>query len=236
MTESPKRLNPSPSSIAMDDPRYPIWGRLFLCRVPRISFYSTGYLEQFGLHSSGNRGVDLELAKQPQLVYITINNMIELYEQSQLVSIVKQTDFKTIYEICQDYTFNAADKLSHARAVFQHNIPFVDLVKIDEFAEAVYQFAGHEYGNEFARTFLPKNLTEEVASLNSLFEAVDKRVKARHKRKDNKATIYDILSNANPQVLQEEVKSDADREPLPPRPSVRDLFLSYMGENGGDRL
>lgn len=234
MKESPKRQNPTPSSILMDDPRYPIWGRLFLCRVPRIAHYSTGYLEQFGLHSSGNRNVDLELAKQPQMVYITINDMIEYFHQSLRISIVKRDDVKIVYESCQDYTFGYAEKLN--KTVFGHNAPIQDLVKIDEFAEAVYQHAGHEYGKEFARTFLPEGVMGEIADLNKLFESIDKKVKNSGKKTDT-VTIYDTLSPQGAKAAAQAAKrtDELDREQLPARPSMRSLFLSYMDMNGNAR-
>jgi hypothetical protein len=235
MNEPPKRANPTPSSIPMNDPRYPIWGRLFLCRVPRIAYYSTNYLENFGLHTSGNQNVDRELAKQLHPVYITINDMIEYYHQGQRVSIMKQEDVKLVYEICQDYTFTYAERLN--RTVFTHDVPFVDLIKIDEFAQAVYEYAGHEYGEEFARTFLPDNVMKDIVDLNKMFDAVDKRLKTRGKAKEDHYTVHTAFSPKTKKSNEEERKSEEDRPKLPERPSMRDLFMSYMDRSGiGDRL
>lgn len=237
MNQSPKKPNPSPSSIPLNDPRYPIWGRLFQCRVPRIATYSTQYLEKFGLHTSGNQAVDRELAKAPVLVYITINDMVEYYHTSQRVSIVKQADVKLVYEICQDYTFNYAERLN--KSVFSHDVPFADLIKIDEFAEAVYQFAGHEYGTEFARTFLPQNVMKDVVDLNKMFEAIDNKVRNKGKVKEDHYTVHTQYSPQASRKATEETKraSEDDREKLPERPSMRDLFLSYMDNSGiGGRL
>lgn len=236
MNPTKKRVNPTPSSIPMNDPRYPIWGRLFMCKAPRIAYYSTAYLERFGLTTSGNQNIDREMARQPQLVYLTINDMVEYYNQTQCISIVKQNDVKTIYEICQDYTFDYADRLH--KSVFAHDVPFGDLVMLDEFAEAVYQHAGHEYGKDFARTFLPKGVMDEVADLNKMFEAIDNKVRNRHKAKEDHYTVENIYSpNQQRKVEIDEVKMDTDRAPLPPRPSMRDLFMSYMDNSGyGDRL
>jgi hypothetical protein len=235
MNPSPKRVNPTPSSVPVNDPRYPIWGRLFLCRVPRIAYYSTGYLEDFGMHSSGNQNVDRELAKQPQLVYITVNDMIEHFNQSQRISIVKQEDVKTVYEICQDYTFNFGDRLN--REVFAHDVPFGDLIKIDEFAEAVYQYAGHEYGEDFARTFLPDNVMKDIVDLNAMFAAIDNRISKKAKAKEDHYTVNNIYSPNQQVKVQEEKKTDEERVVLPARPSMRDLFMSYMDNSGmGGRL
>lgn len=227
MRKKEVKPNPSPSSIPMNDPRYPIWGRVFLCKVPVISHYSTQYLEAYGLHTSGNKNVDLEQVKKSSTVYTTINAMVELYHQSQMVTIIKQNDLKTIYEICQDYTFDYAAKLN--RTVFHHNMPIEDLIKIDDFSEAVYQHAGHLYGKEFARSFLPEDYMKEVINLNKLFEAVDKKLADRGKvDKKNLHTHYDILSpntRARDEVI---VTNDIDREPLPERPSMRELFKTYI--------
>jgi flagellar biosynthesis component FlhA len=236
MTAKPQKANPSPSSIPINDPRYPIWGRLFMSRAPRIAYYGTKYLEEYGLHSSGNKNVDRELARQPQLVYLTINDLIEYYNQSQRISIVKQDDVKTIYEICQDYTFNYASQLN--KSVFSHDVPFNDLIKIDEFAEAVYQHAGYEYGTEYARTFLPQGVMQNALDLNKMFDAIDAKVRNRGKKKDDQYTVHDMYSpQAARKVVIEEVKSDEDRPALPERPSMRDMFMAYMDRNGvGDRL
>lgn len=230
MNQSPNRVNPSPSSIPFNDPRYPIWGRLFLCKVPRIAFYSTAYLEQYGMHTSGNRNVDRELAKQPQAVYITINDMIEHYHQSQRISIVKQEDVKTVYEICQNYTFDFADRLN--KDVFAHDAPFGDLIKIDEFAEAVYQYAGHEYGEDFARTFLPENVMKDIVDLNAMFAAIDNRISKKAKAKDDHYTVNNIYSPQQMRKVELEKAPDEERVELPARPSMRDLFMSYMEGNG----
>lgn len=221
--------NPNPSSIPVSDPRYPVWGRIWLCRVPRIAHYDTKYLETYGMHTSGSVKIDRALAMQQTEVYITINQMVEHYHQNTMVSIIKQKDVKAIYEICQDYTFDWADSLHGG--VLNYNIPFEDLIKIDEFAEAVYQYAGHEYGAEFARSFIPKEMMGGAIDMNAMFAAVDKRRKERGKHKVDPYTVRNIysppLKNGDVVVKEEEVRKE-----LPPRPSPRELFMSYMDRSG----
>lgn len=231
MTEQKKRPPPSPSSIPMDDPRYPIWGRVWYCRVPRIARYGTAYLERYGLPTSGNQNVDRELMKQQAPVYISIAQMVEYYHEHTMVSIIKRDDTKAIYEICQDYTFNWAKRVQNT--VFNHNVPFEDLVQIDEFAEAVYQYAGHEYGEEFARTFIPEGVQREIIDLHKMFEAVDNRVKNRGKEKHDAYTVRNKYSTV-PVSDQPMVEEQAEEKKLPERPSMRDIFLSYM-QNQGSR-
>lgn len=227
MTEKEVKPNPSPSSIPIDDPRYPIWGRLYLCKIPRIAHYSTAYLERFGLHTSGHQSVDVELMKQDQSVYITINQMVEYYHQNTRVTIVKRNDVRLVYEACQDYTFTYAERLD--RSVFASNFPVQDLVKIDEFAEAVYQHAGHEYGEEFARTFLPEGYMKEVRSLHQMFDAVDQRLKDRKKEaKTDTMTVYDRLLSNRKDKDDITVRTDIERERLPDRPSVKGLLMDFM--------
>lgn len=225
-TKSP----PSPSSVPPSDPRYPIWGRVFMCRIPRIAQYSTDYLERRGLPTSGIPSIDRALMSQLHPCYITINHMVELYHQHQMVSIIKQDDVKTIYEICQDYTFDWADQLK--RAVYTHNVPFADLIKIDEFAEAVYQHAAHQYGDDFARTFVPENVMKNAIDLNKMFDAIDKRVKNRGKEKTDTVSVANMYSPQSDRRRNQEVKQE-EKKDLPPRPSVRDIFVSYMDNFGG---
>ncbi|BDD79463.1 hypothetical protein [Burkholderia phage FLC8] len=228
MTEQKKRPAPNPSSIPFDDPRYPLWGRVWLCKVPRIARFGTAYLERYGLHTSGNQNVDRELMKQQAPVYIPIAQMVEYYHEHTMVSIVKRDDTKAIYEICQDYTFDWAKRIQST--VFNHNVPFEDLVQIDEFAEAVYQYAGHEYGEEFARTFIPEGLQREIVNLNAMFDAVDKRVRDRGKAKQDQYTVRNKYSTVP--VTDQPKPENVEEKKLPERPSMRDIFLSYMDRSG----
>lgn len=233
MTEQKKRPAPNPSSIPMDDPRYPLWGRVWYCRVPRIARYGTAYLERYGLPTSGNQNVDRELMKQAAPCYITIAQMVEYYHEHTMVSIIRRDDTKAIYEICQDYTFDWAKRIQST--VFNHNVPFEDLVQIDEFAEAVYQYAGHEYGEEFARTFIPEGVQREIIDLHKMFEAVDNRIKNRNKAKDDHYTVHNQYSPVR--RVDEKPAENQEEKKLPERPSMRDIFLSYMDRNGiNDRV
>lgn len=233
--EVKKKPNPTPSEVPLQDHRYPIWGRVFLCKVPRIAHYGVSYLERYGLPSSGNAKVDRELMGQMSPSYITIDQMVEFYHEQTTISIVHKHDVKTVYEICQDYTFDWARSVQ--RSTFTSRVPFADLVKIDEFAEAVYQYAGFEYGMEFARSFLPNNLQEEIADLNKMFEAIDKRVGAKKKEKHDHYTVYNQYSTKPKREVDNNVVYDEDRPKLPERPTVRDVFLSYMETGGfGGRL
>jgi len=218
--------NPSPSSIPLDDPRYPIFGRLFMCRVPRIAQYGTDYLKTYGIPTSGYKDVDLGLITKPELCYITINQMVEFYNDNQMVSIVKQDDVRIIYEICQDYTFDWAKRIKDN--VYIHTAPLEDLVKIDEFSEAVYQYAGHTYGNEYAKTFLPdfggKAISDEIQSLMNMYDSIDNKKKKLKEKKFADVTVKTKFSTETKKIV-ETIKEKIE---LPDRPSVRDIFLNYM--------
>lgn len=233
-TRQQRKPPPTPSSILPSDPRYPIWGRVFLCRVPRIVFYSTKYLESYGLPSSGSASIDRALASQPQSCYLTIDAMVEIYHQHHTVSISRQEDVKTIYEICQDYTFDWADRLR--TSIYTQNVPFQDLIKLDEFSEAVYKHAAHMYGNEFARTFLPEDVMKNALDMKKMFDSVDNRLRDRKKKDytNDGFTVASIFSNLPKKKSSAVVEEEKQRE-LPDRPSVRDIFVSYM-ENFGGRL
>ncbi|BAS04967.2 hypothetical protein [Ralstonia phage RSF1] len=173
------------------------------------------------------------MMKQAAPCYITIAQMVEYYHEHTMVSIIRRDDTKAIYEICQDYTFDWAKRIQST--VFNHNVPFEDLVQIDEFAEAVYQYAGHEYGEEFARTFIPEGVQREIIDLHKMFEAVDNRIKNRNKAKDDHYTVHNQYSPAR--RVDEKPAENQEEKKLPERPSMRDIFLSYMDRNGiNDRV
>lgn len=222
---------PSPSSVKITDPRYPIWGRIFQCRMPPIAHYSMQYLERYGLHSSGNDDIDRAMALKPVLCYITINAMVEYYHQSGTVRIVKQADVKTIYEICQDYIFDWADIMRHGTLAL--NVPFNDLIMIDEFSEAVYQYAQFEYGKEFARTFVNEEVQNNIKNFNDMFAAVDKKVKGEGTKKVDTVTVRNIFSSplTNRDLGVSTIEKDKKAD-MPERPSPREMFLSYMNRSG----
>ena len=220
--------NPNPGAVPLTDPRYPIWGRLFMCKVPRIAHYSTKYLETYGLPTSGNRELDRDLIMQPDYVYITINDMIEHYNRNTTISIVKQNDTKVVYELCQNYTFDWADRLH--KGVLAQNTPFEDLIRIDEFAAAVYEHAGHLYGVQFARTFIPEGVLKNAIDLQKMFDSVDKRIKDRNKEKEDH---YTVRNKYSPPIKNKE--ADHREKPpieLPERPSARSTIEAYMDKTG----
>lgn len=228
-----RRQNPSPSSVPLDDPRYGIWGRVFLCRIPRISTYTSEYIQRYGMHSSGHGTIDQGLVTQRTSAYITINRMVELFHEGYGIGIVRQEDVKVIYEICQNYTFDWAEQIT--KTVYTHNAPFGELIDLDEFTEALYKHAAHMYGKEFAKTFVPEDVMRNAADLNTLFEAVDKKVRTKKSGKNEhyvQDNIYAPKSvareKAQPKPVEEEIE-------LPDRPTVRDVFERYMSNTGDGR-
>lgn len=224
----------SPSMIPEDDPRFPIWGRLWRIRIPKIATYSTEYLEQVGLPTSGFKDVDIAIAKNPIPVWITINDMVEYYHEGTVVRIIKQKDVKEIYEICQRYTFDAAERIR--TQLYTATFPFEDLIKIDEFSEAVYQYAADEYGIEFIRTFVSEDFLKQADDLQSMFDAVDKRMKNRDKARADKYTVDNKFSPLAGTRLQQKTHYAGELKEIPARPSVRDLFLAYVQNGTGSRL
>lgn len=225
---SQAKKNPDPSMVPLKDPRHGIWGRIWKVRIPRIATYSTAYLQSVGIPSSGFADVDVGQMTALAHAYITINQMVEYYHSNVEVRIVKKEDVRSIFEICQDYTFTAAMKIRNG--AFAHEFPLEDLIKIDEFAEAVYQYAGHEYGKDkdFIRTFVPEGVMQQAIQIQSLFDSVDQRIKDRKKKKKDQYTVYTTFSGEDKRGL-EPMKYAGDVVELPPRASARDLFEHMLG-------
>lgn len=231
-----QKKNPSPSLVPMTDPRYPIWGRQWKSRAPRIAAYSTSYLQNVGIPSSGYADVDLGQMTKLDVVYLTINQMVEYYHSSVEVRIVNKEDVKSIFEACQDYTFRAAKLIRNGE--MPHMLPLADLIKIDEFAAAVYEHAGHEYGHdkEYIRTFMSEDLMKQALEIHTAFDSVDKHMKARKNKKRDHYTVFTELSGELRKNNQHREEQKAKFE-LPERPSVRDIFESVMsGSYGGERI
>lgn len=238
MTQAKKQyINPWPSEVPVDDPRYPIWGEIWKCRAPRMAAYSTSYLEHVGIPVSGFSDVDVAQMTKLDTCYLSINQMVEYYHTNVEVRIVNQHDLKPIFERCQDYMFRAA-RMIREHAVMEYEIPVEDLIKLDEFAAAVYEHAGHEYGHdkEFIRTFVSEGVMAQAMELNATFEAVDRKMKIRRTSKIDERTVYSKYSGN----LNEKHRTKEEEKPkyeLPERPSVRHIFDNMLGGmDTGSRL
>jgi hypothetical protein len=157
--------------------------------------------------------------------------MVEYYHSHTEVRIVKRDDLKAIYDICQDYTFEAAWRIKNG--AFANEFPLEDLIKIDEFAEAVYQYAGHEYGRDkdFIRTFIGEGVGQVALKFQNLFDAVDKKVKDRKKKRIDEYTVYTTLSGQDVRDARP-LESRGEKIELPPRASARDIFEDLVQRSG----
>lgn len=122
----------------MIDHTSPIFDTMYLygCYVPYGSTIPKDELETFGVRTTGVEELDERLMDTPTKVYITINNMIELYRDYYPVSIINTEQAQLVYESIIAYTGKWRTYLSTA-SMNRSTIPVDDLILMEEFASKV---------------------------------------------------------------------------------------------------
>jgi hypothetical protein len=116
-----------------------IFDRKFKCLVPQLDTTSKEYLKRFGMPSSGDKKIDMELANQLITTYKSIAEMVDLYSKGVNVRIPKISDCKLIYEFVEYHIVTWRNQLQ--RGLNNGQAPIDDLIAMDSFATAIYPYA-----------------------------------------------------------------------------------------------
>lgn len=120
-------------------PAYKIFHYLYRVYIPQHHLYTREYIEQFGIPSSGDSGVDRELANSKVLTRQTIAQMAELYNDGATMSLEDPSKSVEIYEVLKEHLRNWEAKVRNN--VFEIDIPMDDLRKLDELAGEIFKVA-----------------------------------------------------------------------------------------------
>ena len=96
------------------DTAWPIWHKLFMCRVRMIDTLSADYIKHFGMPATGIAEYDTEIPKEAVIRMLTINQMVEFYKKGVNVSVVNLKDTKIIYDFITDHLLAWKDKLNNS--------------------------------------------------------------------------------------------------------------------------
>lgn len=118
-----------------NDPTNDIFDTIYICFVHAMSVKSFGYVEEYGLRSSGVSFVDEEVFGGNEMVGLTINDMIEKQRDGYGFEIRDPTQGVNIYHVINDYLglFTRRDSLNH------HRTPDKDLDDLDALANFLYE-------------------------------------------------------------------------------------------------
>lgn len=140
-----------------------IWEYYYLVRVPELAATSVDYLKTYGTYITGDKGIDQALSNQWMTRQMTINNMIDLYRDGVQIKIVKESDVKEIYETIALHLEGWRSQLE--RGINIGDAPIEDLIAMDDFASAVYEFARHHLTRDTVNSIMAQRMAG-IARLN----------------------------------------------------------------------
>lgn len=125
------------------DPSIPsdeyIFNRRYMCMVNQLDTTSKEYLQLFGVHTTGDKGIDKEMANQWITTYKTIAEMAELFKDSKAVKVPKMSDCEAIYKSVEYHLSRWATTAK--TSIHTGSMPIDDLLLLDQFATAIYPYA-----------------------------------------------------------------------------------------------
>lgn len=109
----------------------------FLVDVQQIAMINPRYLEEFGLMSSGDAGIDARLQKSTTSVYLTINSVVEIRRKGYAVAV--RGNYDLMYEIIVGHIHDWLDIL---QMPFIYTPPpdIVDMQDLEFLAQDLYPY------------------------------------------------------------------------------------------------
>ena len=117
----------------------PLWDILYKVRMPYLQTTSVEYIKMFGMPTSGDKGTDLEMANQWITTYQSIASLTEHYSNGVSIKIVDPSDPKRIYEAVAAHLEAWKSQITYGINI--GGAPIEDLIKLDNFANAIYEHA-----------------------------------------------------------------------------------------------
>lgn len=137
-----------------------IWNKKFKCRVPYLKSLSIDKLKQFGMPDSGDPMVNRQMANEMVDRLLTINVMTEYFMNGVTVAVVDPKDTGIIYEYISNHLNFWLKQLEGSWNV--RGAPIADLIKLDEFANAVYKHAKYQFTQEIVDSVLHRKLSSHM--------------------------------------------------------------------------
>jgi hypothetical protein len=139
------------------DTAWYLFHKLFLCRVQAIQTVSIEAMREYGTPTSGDPDFDKQMQNERVDRALSIAQMVEYWEAGVTIGIADQKDTKVIYELISDHLNAWKNKLENELNI--RHAPIDDLVKLDNFANAVYRHAKYQFGTEYVESILHRKLS-----------------------------------------------------------------------------
>jgi hypothetical protein len=138
------------------DTRYYLWEKKFLCNVRYGDTFSVDRLKTQGIYTSGDPATDRAMMNSQNRFWLSINQMVEYYQQGVTVGVVNRADTATIYEYISNHINAFRREITMSFTL--HDIPLDDLILLDEFATTVYEHAKHQFTKEVAHDLIARRM------------------------------------------------------------------------------
>ena len=139
------------------DTRWPLWNRLFLCRVPFMQTMSKDYIRIHGVPMTGH--VESDRSTHNELVQrmLSINQMVEFFKRGVTIAVVRAEETKEIYDYISAHLQAWRRELEVSLDV--RNAPLEDLKWLDKLAASVYIHAQHYFTEEIVESILARRIS-----------------------------------------------------------------------------
>ena len=138
------------------DTRYYLWEKKFLCNLRYGDTFSIERLKTQGIYTSGDPATDRAVMNSQNKFWLSINQMVEYFQQGITVGVVNREDTAKIYEYITNHINAFRKEISMAFNL--DGLPLDDLIILDEFATTVYEHAKHQFTKEVAHDLIARRM------------------------------------------------------------------------------
>ena len=144
-----------------------LWDYYFSVKIPYLQSTSEDYLRIYGMPSTGNKQIDMEVANSWISTMANIATMVDHFKEGTPVRVVKQSDTKTIYDHISRHLENWKNKLQYGVNIGE--APIEDLIAMDRFANTVYEYAKYQFTPETISSLIGRDLSNVLGFTPSTF-------------------------------------------------------------------
>lgn len=156
------------------DPRYHIFKRRWMVRVPRLHMQTEEEIRTFGTPYTGDSDHDRSMQNEQINCMKTINDLLELFRKGVQFTIVDTVNTKAMHEVIQNYL--AAWRREMEVGMYFTHVPREDLMDLDSLDRAIYQHARYFFQPGEIDDIISKRLGSILPDVMGLMNAAPKVV------------------------------------------------------------
>ena len=160
-----------------------IWDIRYLVTYNFLNARSINDIKARGVRVTGIKRFDNEVKHEVVRAWLSINEMVDFYKRGIDIGIVHRGDIVKIYEAIQDHLYEAISCTKQSI-----NVPvklLEDLVDLDKFAKAIYQFAKYDFKQK-------EEVTDFLRAINSKTSTVFNNRLFMNTPQDNRTRLDEI--------------------------------------------